>query len=260
MTDLQTQADAKTFPAITILGLPVHRVDMQEALDIVERFVQERRPRHIITADASMLVMAQEDRELRSILLAADLITPDSAGVLWAARRQGTPLAERVSGVELVERFCALSAQKGYRLYFLGAAPGIAVAAAERMRRRYPGVQIVGAHHGFFGSAENEAILEEIRHCQPDILCVALGIPKQEKWIATYQRALGVPVAIGVGGTFDVLSGKVRRAPQWMRRLHLEWLWRLLNNPRKLGKVLLLPRFVRLVWCSQRTQRPLKTG
>lgn len=144
MTDLQTQADGKTVPAITILGLPVHRVDMQGALDIVERFIQERTPRHIITADASMLVMAQEDRELRSILLSADLITPDSAGVLWAAKRQGTPLAERVSGVELVERFCVLSAQKGYRLYFLGAAPGIAAAAAERMRLRYPGVKLWG--------------------------------------------------------------------------------------------------------------------
>lgn len=247
MTDVQTHSE--TMPSsISVLGLPVHRVDMQEALERVEQFVRERHPHHIVTADSSMLVLAQEDAELRSILQEADLITPDSVGVLWAARRQGTPLNERVSGVDLVERFCQLSAQRGHRLFFLGAAPGVAAQAAERMRQRYPGVQIVGAHHGFFGAQEEEFLIKVIRNAQPDILCVALGIPKQEKWIAAHKQALNVPVLIGVGGTFDVLSGRVRRAPLWMRHLHLEWMWRLLMNPRKLSKVLLLPRFVVLVW------------
>ncbi|HZO86886.1 MAG TPA: WecB/TagA/CpsF family glycosyltransferase [Chthonomonadaceae bacterium] len=239
-------------PAISILGLPVHDVDMDAALAQIDRFIGSGTPHHIITADSSMLVMAQEDAQLRSLVAAADLVTPDSAGILWAAKQVGTPLRERVSGVEIVERLCALSPERGYRLYFLGAAEGVAEQAAARMQARYPGAQIVGTHHGFFGPGEMEAVLEDIRCQQPDVLCVAMGIPKQEKWIAAHREELGVPVLIGVGGTFDVLSGRTRRAPAWMQKFHLEWLWRVLVNPRKINKVLLLPRFVRLVRQEQK--------
>jgi N-acetylglucosaminyldiphosphoundecaprenol N-acetyl-beta-D-mannosaminyltransferase len=234
-------------PAVQILGLPIHIVDMPCALEVIDGFIQARSPHHIITADASMLVMAQQDAVLRGIIVQADLVTPDSTGILWAARRHGTRLRERVSGVEIVEQLCAASAEKGYRLYFLGAAPGIAEQAAERMRRKYPGAQIVGTRNGYFTPEDTAPILAEIRACAPDILCVALGIPKQEKWIATHREQLGVPVLIGVGGTLDVLSGTVRRAPRLFQLARLEWLWRVLSNPRKIGKVMLLPRFVVMV-------------
>jgi N-acetylglucosaminyldiphosphoundecaprenol N-acetyl-beta-D-mannosaminyltransferase len=234
-------------PAVQILGLPVHNVTMAAALDAIDAFVQRGSPHHIVTADASMLVMAQEDAALRAIIACAELITPDSVGVLWAAKRRGMPLPERVSGVEIVARLCALSPERGYRLYFFGAAPGVAEQAAERMRARHPGAQIVGTRHGYFREEERETIVEEIRRSRPDVLCVALGIPRQEKWIAANRDRLGVPAMIGVGGTFDVLSGNTRRAPALFQQLRLEWLWRVASNPRKINKVLLLPRFIRMV-------------
>ena len=241
-------------PAIHILDLPVHHVDMPAALDVIDGFIRDGSPHHIITADASMMVMAQHDADLRGIIARADLITPDSEGILWAARRQGRALPERVSGVEIVERLCERSAQNGCRLYFLGAAPGVAEAAKSRMEAKYPGAQIVGTRNGFFTDAELPALLDGIRACKPDVLCVAFGIPKQEKWINAHRDALGVPVLIGVGGTLDVLSDTVKRAPLAMRKLKLEWLWRVISNPRKISKVMLLPRFVRLVKQRERGQ------
>lgn len=252
-----THTDVKPFAslplqAVNILGLPVHKVTMDSALSAIDSFIQEGTPHHIVTADASMMVMAREDAELHRIIAQADMVTPDSTGILWAARKFQNPLQERVSGVVIVEKLCALSPTKGYKLYFFGAAPGVAQLAAEQMQTKYPGAQIVGTHDGFFKPEENEAILQDIRACRPDILCVAFGIPKQEKWISANRETLGVPVLIGVGGTLDVLSGKTRRAPRLFQVARLEWLWRVLSNPRKISKVMLLPRFVRLVWNASR--------
>lgn len=249
----------QTPQVLSILGLPVHEIDMPGALACIDHFIHagkaDGETYHVVTADASMLVIAQRDARLRAILDRADLITPDSAGVLWAAKKQGRQLAGRVSGVEIVEQLCARSAEKGYRLYFLGAGPGIARQAAERMRAKYPGAQVVGVRHGYFSAEETDQVLEEIRAARADVLCVAFGIPLQEKWIADHRSQLGVSVALGVGGTLDVLSGSTRRAPALLRRLRLEWLWRTLANPRKIRKALLLPQFVRLVQVEARQAR-----
>ena len=244
---LQRPTEPEPPLTVRILDLPVHRLNMNAALDRIDAFIASGGPHHVITADASMLVMAQDDPELRAIVARAELVTPDSAGVLWAAKRQKSPLAERVSGVEIVERLCARSAQNGCRLYFLGAAPGVAAQAAARMNAKYPGCQVVGTRDGFFQPADIPALIADIRAARPDVLCVALGIPKQEKWIHAHREALGVPVLIGVGGTLDVLSGTVKRAPKPFQKLRLEWLWRVLSNPKKISKVALLPRFVRLI-------------
>src|SRR5579859_3407776 len=145
MTTISSPTDsAQTLPAISILGLPVHTIGMSAAFDAIDRFIAQGGTHHIVTADASMLVLAQQDAELRGIIASADLITPDSAGILWAARRQGVAIRERVSGVEIVERLCALSPTRGYRIYFLGAGPGVAEQAAERMTALYAGARIVG--------------------------------------------------------------------------------------------------------------------
>jgi N-acetylglucosaminyldiphosphoundecaprenol N-acetyl-beta-D-mannosaminyltransferase len=242
-----TELTQNTISSVEILGLPVHNVDMVMALAAVERFIRAGGPHHIITADASMLVMAQEDAELRGIITGADLVTPDSIGVLWAARRQKNPLRERVSGVEIAEQLCARSAERGYRIFFLGAGPDVAALAANKMREKYPGCQIAGVRDGYFSAAETPQINEEIRRSRANILLVAMGIPKQEKWIQANRSALGCSVLIGVGGTLDVLSGTVRRAPRLFQAMKLEWLWRVLSNPKKINKVMLLPRFVRLV-------------
>ena len=238
---------AAPIASIEILGLPVHTVDMAGALSAIRRFAGDGGPHHVVTADASMLVMAQDDAELRSIIANADLVTPDSIGVLWAADRIRMPLRERVSGVEIAERLCAESSDCGYRIYVLGAAPGVASAAAARMRIKYPGAAIVGERDGFFAEAETASVVEHIRLTNANILLVAMGIPKQEKWIQANREALGCSVLIGVGGTLDVLSGTVKRAPRLIQILRLEWLWRVLSNPRKISKVMLLPRFVHLV-------------
>jgi N-acetylglucosaminyldiphosphoundecaprenol N-acetyl-beta-D-mannosaminyltransferase len=239
-------------PCVPLHGIRVNRVTMGETLEILDRFVQAGGPHHVITLDASMCVTARDDAGLKRIIENADLITPDSSGVLWACRKQGQPLAERVSGVEIVERLCERSAERGYKLFFLGAAPGVAESAAQKMREKYPGCQIVGARDGFFKPEDEADIVERIRAAAPDILCVALGIPKQEHFIDRNLAALGVPVMIGVGGTFDVFSGSVKRAPLWMQKASLEWLYRLYKNPRKLGKVMTLPRFV---WITLRGAR-----
>jgi N-acetylglucosaminyldiphosphoundecaprenol N-acetyl-beta-D-mannosaminyltransferase len=234
-------------PTVTLLGLPVHRLTMPAALDLLDGFVRARTPHHIVTADASMLVMAQDDPELHDIILRADLVTPDSTGVLWAAKRADKPIAERVSGVVLVEKLCALSAERDYRLFFLGAAPGVAEQAAKRMSEKYPGCQVVGTRDGFFAPEEEGQIVQNIRDSHADIVCVAMGIPKQEKWIARHRHELGASVLIGVGGTLDVLSGTVKRAPVVFQKLHLEWLWRVVSNPKKISKVMLLPQFVKII-------------
>lgn len=242
-----TGSATPAIPAVEILGLRVHNVDMAAALTAIRRFTAEGVPHHIITADASMLVMAQEDPDLRAIIAGADLVTPDSVGVLWAARRDRQPLRERVSGVEISEHLCAESARCDYRIFFLGAAPGVAATAADRMRAKYPGACIVGVRDGYFTREETDAVVDEIRAASANVLLVAMGIPKQEKWIQAHRDRLGCAVLIGVGGTLDVLSGQVKRAPRLMQALRLEWLWRVLSNPSKISKVLLLPRFVRMV-------------
>ena len=232
---------------VILLGMRVDRVTMDESLTLIESYIADRRPRHILTADASMVVTAKEDADFAAIAAQADLVTPDGAGILWATKRQGNPVVTKVSGVVLAERLVELSQTKGWRVFFFGAAPGVAEEARARMLARYPNAQIVGHRDGFF-TPENEAtVVNEIRATKPDILLVALGIPKQEKFINKHKAALDVPVLIGVGGTFDVMSGSVKRAPVWMQNVGLEWLHRLAANPKKISKVAMLPQFVRMV-------------
>ncbi len=221
---------------------------MPEALALIDNGVREGRSVHVVTADASMVVLARQDAELREIVNRAELVTPDGSGILWASRLLGKPVSERVSGVDLVDYLCRLSAEPGsaYRLYFLGAAPGVAEKAAENLRARYPGARIVGTRDGYFPVAEEELVAGEVRRASPNIVLVAFGIPKQEKFITRHKSAIGASIYIGVGGSFDVYSGLVSRAPVWMQNAGLEWVYRLWKNPKKITKVMTLPRFAAL--------------
>ncbi|HEU4752731.1 MAG TPA: WecB/TagA/CpsF family glycosyltransferase [Armatimonadota bacterium] len=241
-------------PTIDLLGMKVSRVDRAEALRLLQEFIDSGEPHLVVTADASGHVIASKDPEfLRIVNERAALVTPDSTGILWAAKKLGAPLQERVSGVDLAEQLCAGSARRGYGVYFYGAAPGVAEEAAETMRQRYPGCRIVGTADGFQNSPEQQAaLLADIRAKRPAVLLVAMGIPKQEKWIARHLEELRVPVCMGVGGSFDVFSGRVDRAPLWMQRRGLEWLYRLAKNPKKYAKVATLPVFVLRVLTGQR--------
>jgi N-acetylglucosaminyldiphosphoundecaprenol N-acetyl-beta-D-mannosaminyltransferase len=233
---------------VEILGVQVDNVTMEQTLGILEEYVRQGDPRLIVTADAAGIVAAQSDPEWRQIMLSADLVTPDSVGVLWASKRAGSQITERVSGVDLVEQLVS----RGFRCYFLGAAPGIARRAEQALTARYPNAAIVGVRDGFFTEREETAIVGEIKASNPQVLLVAMGIPKQEKFIARNMNTIGAAINMGVGGSFDVLSGTVKRAPRVLQRMHLEWLWRLLQNPKKWRKVAALPRFWWLVLTSRR--------
>jgi N-acetylglucosaminyldiphosphoundecaprenol N-acetyl-beta-D-mannosaminyltransferase len=236
-----------TIEWVRVLDVPISRVTNEEALALLKEFVRSDAPHVVVTADAAAVVTAAADPEFRAVVHGADLVTPDSAGMLWAARRLGSPLPERVSGVDLVDQLCRLAGKHGWSVFFYGAAPGVAEAAAARLQERCPGMRIAGTAHGFLSETEQIALEERIREAKPDLLFVAMGIPRQEKWIWKRKEALGVPVAMGVGGSFDVFAGRVTRAPVWMQRHSLEWLYRLCKNPRKISKVASLPRFVLLV-------------
>src|SRR5205807_2115101 len=155
---------------VSLFGVRVDRVTMERTLELIDRLIRMRSPAHVVTLDASMCVIARDDPELRRIVLDAEIVTPDSVGILWACRRLGMPLPQRVSGVEIVDRLCATSAQADRRIFFLGAAPGVAEAAAEQMREQYPGCMIVGTHHGYFQPSEEPQVLESIRDVKPDVL------------------------------------------------------------------------------------------
>lgn len=242
-----------TIPTIDLLGLRISRVNRAQAHEIILRYIAEGTPHLVVTADASAHVIAADDPQFRRIVNTADLVTPDGTGILWAARRLRVPLEERVSGVDLAEFLCAESARQGFGVYFYGAGVGVAEDAAQEMRKRYPGCRIVGTAHGFLNSPEQQAeLLADIRAKRPAVLLVAMGIPKQEKWITEHQPALKVPVCMGVGGSFDVFSGRVQRAPLWMQRSGLEWLYRLAQNPKKLSKVATLPVFALRVLAGKR--------
>jgi N-acetylglucosaminyldiphosphoundecaprenol N-acetyl-beta-D-mannosaminyltransferase len=229
---------------VTILGCRIHRVGMRQALETARALLRDGQPHLIVTADSSMLMMATEDDALRSIINCADLVVPDSMGVVWASKRAGKPVPERVTGVDMMERLCELGAESNRTAYFLGAAPGVADEAARNLEAKYPGFQVAGTHNGFLQPGDTEKIEAEIRSLKPDFLFVAMGIPKQEKWIWERIESLGVPISMGVGGSLDCHSGRVQRAPKAIQKLNVEWLYRLLMNPSKYKKVALLPRFV----------------
>lgn len=234
--------------SVNLLGMRVDRVTMETVLQLVEDYINSRKPHHIVTADASMVVTATQDPEFARIVAASDLVTPDGAGILWATRRMGTPVPAKVSGVDLSAKLIALSGEKNWNVFLFGAAPGVAEAAAQQMRERYPNANIVGVRDGYFKPEDEPQIIETIRAAKTDILLVALGIPKQEKFIFRNKTAMGVPVCIGVGGTLDVFSGTVKRAPVWIQNIGLEWLYRTASDPkRRIGKLVLLPKFARMV-------------
>lgn len=238
----QEQADAAR-EQLQILGVGVDRLDSGAALDEIEGFIAAGGPHQVVTANAEIIYQASKDTRMRNVINNAQLVTADGSGVVWASRQLGAPFDERVTGIDLVNSICERAATKGWKIYILGSAPGVAATAAVKIRDRYPGCNIVGTHHGYFNAKEEKQILAELRQLQPDVLFVALGAPKQEYWIAEHLPQLDIPVAMGIGGSMDVLSGNVKRAPRWMQKFGLEWLYRLVIQPTRIKRVLALPRF-----------------
>ena len=234
-------------PCISLLGVKVHRVDMAATLSLIRQFIASGKPHIIVTADASAIVRAQSDTEFQDLVNSADLVTPDGSGVLKGAALLGTPLIERVSGVEIAREMCRMSADDGFSIYFLGAAPGVAELAAANLKDQYPGLNVAGTHDGYFDASEDAAVAAMVKASGAQALLVAMGIPRQEKFIRDNMDKLGVCVATGVGGSFDVFSGKVKRAPPWFQNHGLEWAYRLVKDPSKISKAATLPKFAALV-------------
>jgi N-acetylglucosaminyldiphosphoundecaprenol N-acetyl-beta-D-mannosaminyltransferase len=232
---------------ILILGLPVDNITYEDWIRIIGEWIAEPgevRARQVCTINPEFMMVARCDVNFRNILRRTALCVPDGAGLLWAARRRGTPLRERVTGSDGVPRIAAAAAERGWRLYFLGAAPGVAEGAAEVLRARHLSLTIVGTYSGSPAPDEEDAIVARVNASGADILFVAFGAPEQDKWIARNLPRLRVRMAMGVGGTFDFIAGVVPRAPAWMQRINLEWLFRLLIQPWRIGRMLRLPRFV----------------
>ncbi len=240
---------------VEILGVKVDAVTMTQAVERVERLIDARRPSIVATANAEMLMRATHDAELKEILNAAELVVPDGAGTVWAAHHLGKKMPERVAGFDLVQELMRLAPEKSQRIFLFGSAPGIADAAKSKAELLYPGIKIVGTRNGFFSAADEPEIVAQIKATEPDILLAALGVPKQEKWLAAHKLELQVPVSIGVGGTFDVMAGVVKRAPKWMQRAKLEWLFRAMLQPSRAGRLIALPKFVMKVHQSKKNQR-----
>jgi N-acetylglucosaminyldiphosphoundecaprenol N-acetyl-beta-D-mannosaminyltransferase len=229
---------------ISILNTPVHVVTMDQVLELARQFMAGDRLHQIATTNPEFVMAAQKDADFRQVLDQCDLCIADGVGLLLAAHLLGTPLPERVPGSELVYNLAHLCALEGWRLFLLGAAPGIAEEAGRLFQARYPDLQIAGTYAGSPDPEENEEIVAMINDSHANLLYVAYGAPKQDKWIARNREALpSVRVALGVGGSLDFVTGKATRAPRWVQNLGLEWLHRLLKEPWRWRRMLALPHF-----------------
>lgn len=237
---------------VEILGAQIHGLTMEETLNKIETFIQEGTSHQIITLNAEILYRANHQPALLEIINQADLVTPDGTGIVWAARKLGQPVPERVTGIDLLQEIARKAASTGWKLFLYGGKPGVAQQAAVNLQKQYPALEIAGTAHGYLTEKEMPSLLKKIRETRPHILLVALGAPKQEYWIKKHLRETGVPVAIGVGGSFDVIAGHVKRAPLWVQKAHLEWLYRLLKEPWRYKRMLSLPRFMGLIWQESR--------
>jgi N-acetylglucosaminyldiphosphoundecaprenol N-acetyl-beta-D-mannosaminyltransferase len=234
----------------------VDAVTFDEVLGRIETFIADGYPHQVVTVNPEFVMTAQSNADFQNIINTSALALPDGVGVSWASRRLGRPLPERIPGVDLVERLAALSADRGYRLYFLGAMPGVADKAIEMLRVRYPGMVVAGTHAGSPHPEDEADIVTRVRAARPHVLFVAYGAPAQDRWITRNLDRLEVPVCIGVGGSFDYIAGVHPRAPRWLRRLGLEWLHRLITQPRRWRRMLALPRFAwRVLWRSMVSAR-----
>lgn len=216
---------------IAILGVAIDDIVMDDAIATIIRFIAEGGPHQIVTVNPEFVMEARRNPVFRRVLATADLATPDGFGLILAARWCGTPLRSRVTGIALTERIAAEAAQRGWSLFLLGAAPGVAERAATALQRANPGLRIAGWYAGSPHPDDEAMIRERILAARPDVLLVAYGHPAQDVWIARNQPILRIPVAMGVGGTFDELAGVVPRAPATIERLGLKWLYRLLIQP-----------------------------
>jgi N-acetylglucosaminyldiphosphoundecaprenol N-acetyl-beta-D-mannosaminyltransferase len=259
---LKTSALASDPRTIVLFGIPFHDLTMSETLDWIDRLIAQRRPAYLVTANLDFAAQASEDVELQRILVEAELVLCDGTPLVWASRLTGKPLRERVAGSDLVPCLAAHAERMDYRIFLLGGEISSLEGAAKNLQSRFPALPSVHFFSPPFAPLhefDNQEILHEIQKAKPDILLVAFGCPKQEKWIYMHYRKLGVPCCIGVGATIDFLAGKVSRAPAWVSKTGLEWIYRMLQEPRRLAGRYLKDAFF-LLRQSFRESRAIAAG
>jgi N-acetylglucosaminyldiphosphoundecaprenol N-acetyl-beta-D-mannosaminyltransferase len=239
--------------SVRVLGVRVECVDMESTLAFIEGAIAEGgRTRMVATVNPEFVMHARRDPAFRQALERTDLSVADGYGLVWALRRMGCPQQDRVTGIDLVPALAARCAAARRRVFLLGARPGVAAEAARRLVARCPGLEVAGADPGSPRPEDDAAVVDMVNRAAPDVLLVAYGHPRQEFWIERNRDRLAVPVAIGVGGAFDFLAGRVRRAPLWLQSVHLEWAWRLLLEPWRARRMAVLPIFAAAVLAGRR--------
>jgi N-acetylglucosaminyldiphosphoundecaprenol N-acetyl-beta-D-mannosaminyltransferase len=226
-------------PRVDVLGVPVSAITMAQAVEAIGRWIANGTPHYVCVTGVHGVMESGRDESLRLIHERAGLVTPDGMPLVWLAHYAGYRHVERVYGPDLMLAVCGASVQGGWRHYFYGGAPGVAERMAERLRTRFPGLTIAGMHSPPFAPmtpAEDAALVRRINDVRPDIVWVGLGTPKQERWMAEHVGRLSAPVLVGVGAAFDFHAGVKRQAPRWMQRSGLEWSFRLMTEPRRLGR------------------------
>ena len=237
---------------IGIFGVRIDNINMDGAIDILKDWLKGDELNTIYTPNTEVVMRAKEDEGIREIINSGDLITPDGIGLIYGSRIGGRPLKERVTGFDLSVNLLKIADENGYSLFLLGGEDGVAKKAGENISREYPNIRLVGYHHGYFegthrgvdNGPEEEEIIRTIGKAKPDIIFVGLGFPGQEIWIHSNRQRLPCKIAIGNGGTLDVLAGKVNRAPEIWQRLGLEWLYRLIQEPFRIKRQMALPKFI----------------
>lgn len=222
------------------MNTEIDNLTMQEALEEIDKLIQEKKSAYVVTPNVDHIVQLETNKELQDVYADASLILTDGKPLLWISKWYGTPIKEKVSGSDLFPFLCEMAAKKGYKMFFLGAAEGVAAKAAENLTNRYKGLQVVGAYSppiGFEKKQEEIGKIESmIKKSNPDILIVGLGCPKQEIFMHRYCKELGVPISLGLGASFDFEAGNIKRAPKWMADHGLEWLFRITQDPKRMAK------------------------
>jgi N-acetylglucosaminyldiphosphoundecaprenol N-acetyl-beta-D-mannosaminyltransferase len=237
--------------AIKILGVRIDRVSPSEAYNRFLQLIGRDQFSMIFTPNTEIVMMAQQDKELRGILREADLVIPDGIGLVYASKLHDLGLTERVTGIDLMDRILRYCHTTKRSIYMIGGKPGIADRALEKISEAYPGIVIKGCQDGYFDPEQELKIIDRINEMKPDVLFVAMGAPRQEKWIYRYRKILNVRVAVGVGGSVDVWAGTAKRAPLFFQKTNLEWFYRLVKDPSRIGRMMALPKFMIKVLLSR---------
>ncbi|WP_420319401.1 WecB/TagA/CpsF family glycosyltransferase [Gorillibacterium massiliense] len=231
-------------PKTFIFGVPFSRLGFRDTLQLLVEAVKNRQATHVITANPIMVTAAGNNPAVMAMMKRAELVVPDGAGVVWAAGYIGQPVTEKVAGIELMEELIRIGEQEGWRVFLLGTSEEVIQAAAARIKDKYPKIQIVGVQNGYFSDEQDDEIVEKVREAKPDLLFVGRSADKQDLWIDRYRDQLDATLMMGVGGSFDIFSGNLKRAPKIFIRMRLEWLYRLMQEPSRYKRMLDLPRFV----------------